>query len=112
MEDCIKRVLIGGGSSRHLNTSSNLFIVAVPTHISIHVAIVDHTDIHNVENNWNILYLVAIADCTRVGSITASFEDLVTLFRRTLHQIFFIKDQLAPLLVTVDQERELLKPRS
>ena len=29
MEDCIKCELIGGGSPRHSNTFSNLFIVAV-----------------------------------------------------------------------------------
>ena len=37
MEDYIKCEPIGGGSPRHINTISNLYIVAVHyTHINIH----------------------------------------------------------------------------
>ena len=59
MEDYIKCELIGEGSPRHLNY----------TYI-------------------NMLCIVAIVDCAHVGLATASFEDLVTLLRRTLQQIF------------------------
>ena len=43
MVDYIKCELIGGGSSRHLNTFSNLLIVSVRT-----LAIVDCTHVHHV----------------------------------------------------------------
>ena len=50
MEDYIKYELIGGGSPGHLNTFSNLFIVAVHyTHINTGVAaIIDCTHVHHV----------------------------------------------------------------
>ena len=59
--------------SRHWNTSSNLFIVAV--HYTYqHMLLL-------LQNNHNIPYLAAIVDCTHVGSATASFKDLVTFHR-------------------------------
>ena len=69
--DYIKCELIGGVSPRHLNT----FTPAI----------------HAMYCSINRLYLIffAIVDCTHVGSATASFEDLVTLHRRTLQQIFW-----------------------
>ena len=54
------------------------------------------------------LGIVAIVDCTHVGSTTASFKDLVTLHWRTLPTAdILIEDQLWPPLdmVEVDQER-------
>ena len=52
MEDYIKCELVGGGSPRHLNTFSNLFIVAVHyTHIQY------------------MLYIAAIVDCTHVHHV-------------------------------------------
>ena len=47
-----------------------------------------------LQTNQNISYLVAIVDCTRVGSATASFEDLVTLTGE--HCSNLIEDQLQP----------------
>ena len=58
------------------------------------------------------LCIVVNVGCTHSGLATASIENLITLYRRTLH--ILMKDQLQPLLdiVTFDQERELLKPNS
>ena len=60
----------------------------------------------------NISYLVAIIDCTHIGSATASFYDLVTLHRSTAD--ILVEDQLWPPLdmVTVDQEWKLHNPNS
>ena len=58
-EDYIKCELIGGGSSRYLNTISNLCIVAVHyTHTATHA-----------------ICVVAIVGCTHVGSATSSVKD-------------------------------------
>ena len=62
-EDYIKCELIGGGSPRHLNTISNLYIVAV----------------HFTYNNTCyvlLLCMAAIVDCTHVGSATAPLRGL------------------------------------
>ena len=80
VEDYIKCKLIGGGSPRHLNSIANLFIVAEHyTHINTCYALlllllchVHHVVHYNISD----------------GSSSASFKDLVTLHRRTLHQIF------------------------
>ena len=56
---------MGGRSPRHLNTLTNLFIVAV-----------QYTHQHK-------LCIVAIIDCTHIGSATPIFEDLET-YRKTL----------------------------
>ena len=83
MENYIKCELTGGGSPRHLNTFSNLFIVVHYTsqHMLCIVAIVDCTHAHPSVHYKTIRtsYLVATVDCTHVGSATAS---------RTLQQIF------------------------
>ena len=42
-----------------------------------------------LQNNQNIPYLVAIVDCTQVGTAIASFEELVPYHRRTLQQIYW-----------------------
>ena len=50
MEDYITCELIGGESPRHLNTFSNLFVVATHSHqyMPCIVAIVDCTHVHHV----------------------------------------------------------------
>ena len=48
MEDYIKGELIGGGSPRHLNTSSNLFIVATTADVLVEDQLVVAV------GNWNI----------------------------------------------------------
>ena len=70
MEVYIKHELSGGGSPRHLNTFYNLFIVVV------------------YYTHQYIRYIVAIVDCTLVGSATTSFKNFVTLHWITLQQIF------------------------
>ena len=81
MEDCIRCEGIGGGSPRHLNTFSDLFIVAVHyTH--------NNTAAIKLYKVLDMPYLASIVCCTHIRSATASFEDLVTLHRRTLQQIF------------------------
>ena len=110
--DFSKCELIGGGSSRHLNTFSNFFFLIVGCTLHTHqytlyiaaigdcthvhhvlhirtyhnlVAIGDCTHVHHVLHIRTYHNLVAIGDCTHtIGSATASFEDLVTLHRRTL----------------------------
>ena len=75
----IKCELIGGGALRHLNTFSNLFIVAVHyTHININYVLltVPMYTMLPTTNHQNISYLVVIVDCTNVGSATASLEDI------------------------------------
>ena len=72
----IKSELIGGVSPRHLNML--LFIIII---FIVVVVAVDYTHQH-------MLRIVAIVDCTHIGSATAFFEVLVTLHRRTLQQIF------------------------
>ena len=83
--------LIGEGSPRYLNTFSNLFIVAVHYTQCIAIAYCTMYTMLSTENNQNIPYLVAIADCTNFRSAAASFEDLVALYRRTLRQIFWFR---------------------
>ena len=74
MEGYIVWELIGGGFPRYLNTSSNLFIVAVHyTHkyMMCTVATVDSTHLHHVVhyNYQNTPYLVAIFDCIHAGQL-------------------------------------------
>ena len=69
----IKSELIGGVSPRHLNMLLIIFVFVVVA--------VDYTHQH-------MLCIVAIVDFTHIGSAIASFEDLVTLHRRTLQQMF------------------------
>ena len=74
---------------RHLNT----ILLLYTTRISMLciVAIGDCIHVHHVVLH-KISHLVAIVDCTHIGSATASFKDLVTLPRRTLpikQQIFW-----------------------
>ena len=64
MEDYIKCELIDGVSPRHLNFFSNLFNVDYTMHTKL-----------STKKYQNIPYLVAIVDCTHVGSATAYFED-------------------------------------
>ena len=56
--------LSGEESPRLLNTFSNLCVVGVYT--------------------LHMLCIAALVDCAQVGSAEASFQDLVTLHRRTL----------------------------
>ena len=91
----IKCELIGGGSPRYLNTFSNLFIVGCTLHTSTPTmyccyvllllltlpmyAMLSKISEHTIP--------VVIVDCLCRVSYS-SFEDLVTLHRRTLQQIF------------------------
>ena len=93
MEDCVKCELIGGWSSRHLNTFSNFFVDGCTQNtyhymlcIVVIVVIVDSTHVATpcCPKYHNIAYIVVIVDCTIIGSGTTSFEDLVTLHRSTL----------------------------
>ena len=89
MEDYIKCELIGGGSPRHLNTFSNLLIVAVhyTNQHMLCIGVILYTySVHmytmlSTSKYQNISYHVAIVDCNHVGSAIASFEDLVTFHR-------------------------------
>ena len=69
---------------------------------------VDYTYVYTMSKISDIPYLVVIVHCTHIGSATASFEDLVTLHRRTLQPDILIEDQvLSPLdMVTIGQEQE------
>ena len=60
------------------------------------------------------MYLVAIVDCNYKGTATASSEDLGNIAQENTTADIWLKDQLQPPLymVTVDQERELHKPKS
>ena len=69
---------------------------------------VDYTYVYTMSKISDIPYLVAIVHCTYIGLATASFEDLVTLHRRTLQPDILIEDHLrSPLdMVTIGQEQE------
>ena len=94
MEDYIKSEQIGGGSPRHLNTFSSLYICWLyTTHLSIHAMYGCYCRLHPCPpcgplHNIRTYHLVAIVDSNYIESATASFEDLLTLHRRTPQHIF------------------------
>ena len=75
-------------TTSYINVSWLVEFLLYTTHISIYCC---YCWLHpcppccSLQNNQNLPNLVANVDCTH---ITASFEDLVTLHRRTLLQIF------------------------
>ena len=82
--------LISGGFPRHLN----IFL----THLLLLYTIYKH-----INTCYVFFVLLTVIPCR----ISYSFlEDLITLHKRTLQQIFLVKDQLQPPLdmVTVNQE--------
>ena len=86
-EDYIKCELIVEGL-QDIKTLSCLLLLYTThiDHMLCIVAIVDYT-MHtklSTTKYQNVPYLVAIVDCTHVGSATAYFKDLVTMHRRTL----------------------------
>ena len=84
MEDYIKCERIGGGSLAHLNTFSNLSIVAVHYTLIKHVmycCIVDSTHVHHA------VYYKLLLTALMQGQLQLASEDLVTLYIRTQQQI-------------------------
>ena len=67
MEDYIKCELSDGGSPRHLNTFSNLFIVA---------------------GHYTLTSSRYYCRLPNIELVTASFKALVSLHRKTLQQMF------------------------
>ena len=62
------------------------------------VCIVDRTHVHHVvhEKYQNIPYLVAIVDCTRIGSATGFFLGLGNTAQENITANISIDDQLRP----------------
>ena len=70
-----------------------------------------------LQNNQNIPYLVAIVDCTHVGSATVSIQGLGNIaqensFNQTADVLVRYQVQRHLVLVTVPLKRELHKPNS
>ena len=84
----------------HINTCYVLLLFTVSmwtvlstTHISTHAMYCCYSlypcgQCCPLKNNQHTVYLVDIVDHTHSGSVLASIEDMVTLHRRTLQQIF------------------------
>ena len=94
MEDYVKCELIGGGSRKTLkHFFPNVFIVAVHNTyqymlciVAIVKTVLMYTMLSTTKQSEHIIS--SNVDCTHVGSAIASFEDMVTLHRGTLQQIF------------------------
>ena len=93
MEHHFKCELIGGEPPTLINTFSNLFIVAAH-HTYLYTTQVmscctaDCRTRCPLQNNQHIPYLVAIVNCTYIGSATTPFKDLVTLHKRSNRKYF------------------------
>ena len=106
----------------HINTCYVLLLYT--THVSTHAmycCCTLHTYQHMLcivavhYTRDNSCYADAIVDCTHIiiGSTTAFFKDLVTLYRRTYSRYYDIGSAMAFFgQGTVDQEQELHKPNS
>ena len=84
MADYIKCKLIGGRSTRHLDTFSNFFLMLQnSTHIF-------HYKIIRTYQN----FLLSIVDCIYVRSATESFEDIIINYSGNHDNRYFVRSSV------------------
>ena len=115
MEDYIKCELIGGGSLRHLNTFSNLYIVAVHcTHQSMLCIVVVLTvpmyTMLSTSKYQNIPYFAAIVGCTQIIGYLQFPSRIGNIVQENTTADILIEDQPQPPLDMVTVDQELYKP--